>query len=486
MRANQIALEDEIPLEALSKVVQDAIVVTLLAGIEFLWVDFLCIIQDDPEDWRRESTKMFHVFRRSTCNIAATSSPNGTFGLFGEVDLAGSKPIEVELSQPIVMESVEVLPAGPYVLVDKSMWEREVEKAPLNCRGWVVQERFLSPRTIHFGHCQVFYECQEWEACQAFPTGIPKDLWPQNVKRDYPDYFYYGIAPWSPPSQDGDVLQMDYILTRDALRIWAEILQSYTACNITVPQDKFIAIAGLAELFHPILQSRYLAGLWEDDLLFQLLWRVELRNESVFGGASKEQTDHEEYIAPSWSWASITGRIAMDSMLYHMFDAPAVFQGCTTPVARVKDCWVELVNEYEFGCVSDGILTLQERLVAMQPLTRLALQRHQLQTTTATAYIEIMNYRDGRGNVVDGKEWREPELGLQTGQLISDWALKENLLSDEDLIDNGDVNDDEAVTAIINKFDSDWGLSERAEGDQVDNAKCLRDGNNDKSDANDD
>jgi hypothetical protein len=58
----------------LPKKLQDAILVTRRLGIRFLWVDSLCIVQDDPNDWKREAATMCHVYQNSHLTIAALKS----------------------------------------------------------------------------------------------------------------------------------------------------------------------------------------------------------------------------------------------------------------------------------------------------------------------------------------------------------------------------------------------------------------------------
>ena len=71
-----------IPQDELCQTFQDAIHITLRLGYHLLWIDSLCIIQDDEEDWKSEASKMSHVYGGSTLNIAAASALNGTVGCF--------------------------------------------------------------------------------------------------------------------------------------------------------------------------------------------------------------------------------------------------------------------------------------------------------------------------------------------------------------------------------------------------------------------
>ena len=72
--------------ELLPKTFQDAIVVTRALGIPYLWIDSLCIVQNDTQDWARESVKMAEIYRHGEITLAATKSPDGHGGCFSEIE----------------------------------------------------------------------------------------------------------------------------------------------------------------------------------------------------------------------------------------------------------------------------------------------------------------------------------------------------------------------------------------------------------------
>jgi hypothetical protein len=67
---------------ALPLTFEDAIVATRRLGARYIWIDSLCIIQDDPADWERESSSMADVYRNATCNIAASAAHDSNGGLY--------------------------------------------------------------------------------------------------------------------------------------------------------------------------------------------------------------------------------------------------------------------------------------------------------------------------------------------------------------------------------------------------------------------
>ena len=80
---------------------------------------------------------------------------------------------------------------------------------------------------------------------------------------------------------------------------WLEIVETYTDAHITKPEDKLVAISGLAREVHGQTKDLYCAGIWEKDVIRQLLWRAQ----------TPQPFRYKAYRAPSWSWASVDGKV---------------------------------------------------------------------------------------------------------------------------------------------------------------------------------
>ncbi|KAH7383937.1 heterokaryon incompatibility protein-domain-containing protein [Pyrenochaeta sp. MPI-SDFR-AT-0127] len=143
--------QNKIPFRELPQTFQDAIVITKSLGIQYLWIDSLCIIQegDGMADWRRESKRMEEVFSSAYCALAATSAINPTQGFLKTRSQ----------SQCVMLE--DATDKGLYIYVDElsNKFSQDVEMGVLNKRAWVLQERALSRRTIHFTQGQTYFEC---------------------------------------------------------------------------------------------------------------------------------------------------------------------------------------------------------------------------------------------------------------------------------------------------------------------------------------
>ena len=141
-------------MSELPKTFQDAVRVTRELGIEYLWIDSLCIIQWNAEDWKHEADRMEDVFASAYCTIAATSAVDSNAGF-----LARNRSTEYVRVQDTAGNQV-------YVCAHMDDFENDVEQAELNKRAWVMQERVLAKRTIHFSANQTYWECGEGVYCE--------------------------------------------------------------------------------------------------------------------------------------------------------------------------------------------------------------------------------------------------------------------------------------------------------------------------------
>jgi hypothetical protein len=140
---------------------QDAIKVVRGLNLEYLWIDSLCIIQGEDGDWEEESKTMKDVYASAYCTIAAASAIDSQAGFLAR-----------NIDSIFVRDDSD---RRVYVGTDIADFDNEVEQAYLNTRAWVMQERFLSCRTIHFGKSQMYWECGEGVYCENL-TQLRKEV----------------------------------------------------------------------------------------------------------------------------------------------------------------------------------------------------------------------------------------------------------------------------------------------------------------------
>jgi hypothetical protein len=313
------SMMEGLPTSELPETFKDAMFITSKLGVRYLWIDSLCIIQDSVKDWQQESALMGSVYSGAICNIAATGAPNGQAGCFTERNRQLVQPLLTKATwsrnrlRAFVAAFSSKHPfrhlsaawtgqvAVQHCCVDSLLWETGVETAPLSRRAWVVQEIFLAPRVLHFSSNQLFWECSSLRACETFPAGLPRSLFPWSTKglismSDWRKYrwLYY----------DGDPISDPYMT-------WDLVVSSYSKCQLTKSDDKLVALSGIAKNLQASLRGDiYLAGLWSSRLPNQLVWSAHRSFVWETLSYTSSCRRPESYRAPSWLWASLDGWIS--------------------------------------------------------------------------------------------------------------------------------------------------------------------------------
>ncbi|PMD47780.1 HET-domain-containing protein, partial [Hyaloscypha variabilis F] len=262
----------------LTKTYRDAFRVTVSLEFRFLWIDSLCIIQDDLEDWRTQSLKMGAIYSNAHCNIAATWASDGGDGCFNKRDPFTVTPTTIGLS-------LAGEPSREFQISGHYTYDEDINNAPLNRRAWVVQERYLAQRQLSFAKNQVYWECREVTASEQFPVSLPQknEIGPPKAK---PSLYFDSVQEF----RHG----------------WCSLVETYSDCHLTRPSDKTIALAGLVSHFRDITGDTYLAGLWKTDLREQLCWRYAFY-PYYSDDRQRNRSRTLSYYAPTWSWASFNG-----------------------------------------------------------------------------------------------------------------------------------------------------------------------------------
>ncbi|CVK95028.1 related to tol protein [Fusarium mangiferae] len=278
---------------------RDAITVANRLGMEYIWIDALCIIQLDAEDWGLHSVTMAKVYSYSAITLAAAASSDAHGGLFRERNPAGINGVKLDLKWP--SHDLE----GEFQLVPIDPWEKAVGNSPLLKRAWVFQERLLSRGAVYFAHDMLYWECGELYASELYPTGGPWDLQYRYKRFDISDRLPSGVQ-----SVEDCRFKHVYteLLTRELnaektvtdeemfLYVWASVVAQYSVGKLSKENDKLIAIDGVAEQLTTIVpRETYVNGLWrQDSLPLSLLWCTQTEDEPP-----------SIRVAPSWSWASV-------------------------------------------------------------------------------------------------------------------------------------------------------------------------------------
>ena len=261
-----------IPKTELSQLYQDAVLVTRKLGLQYLWIDSLCILQDSRGDWERESVLMGQVFGNSDITISAVAAEDGSSGFLGprNTHVVRTK-YRTHRGQPsegyMYFRRQANLPAVYYVL---------------NKRAWIIQERVLAPRILTFTKDKVFWECREMTARETGEQHAAVEHTSQNIIPMLQDLFAGGT--------DTSKIQL--------YAAWRQLVREASEAGLTYESDRLHAIASIAQLIQSSLQTEYICGTWIDDLALEMEWypRSTCRRPAVAR-------------APSWCWSSLEGPI---------------------------------------------------------------------------------------------------------------------------------------------------------------------------------
>ncbi|KAH7629858.1 heterokaryon incompatibility protein-domain-containing protein [Sordaria sp. MPI-SDFR-AT-0083] len=184
------ALIGGLPISSMPKLFQEAMTVALHLDVNYIWIDALCILhdKDDQTDWRHEASQMQKVYSYSFCNISALDATSCSDTLFSQPRNAKEEllPHIIHLkvvSDPLSSSGIAKPESFTLSVSDISIWQKHVSTALVNTRAWVLQERVLAPRILHFGRRQLFWECRSSQTCEASSSRhLPPKLLDKTVK----------------------------------------------------------------------------------------------------------------------------------------------------------------------------------------------------------------------------------------------------------------------------------------------------------------
>lgn len=316
------------------KTIRDAVQVTRHLGLRYLWIDALCIVQDDPHDKAREIGRMHEVYQRATLTISASRAQASTQGFLGTC-----KPIFTQRLRYIGPDGS----AEGSVVASIMSPNTSLSTEPINTRGWTLQEHILSRRLLIFGTYGLKWACNyihEFDGAQE-------------------------DQGWATTEEMVGLSQHDGAYASRVLT-WHEVVAKFRERHLTAHEDRLPAVSAVAAAYKRLRDpGRYMAGLWSSTLPEDLLWEVIPRRSSIYfmsdplmtRAAMDEEVDHgserdQGPRFPSWLWASVSGGTEYHG---HPFDRGLVFHTCQLLSEDVG----LLYSFVPFGQVTHGILGMR-------------------------------------------------------------------------------------------------------------------------------
>jgi hypothetical protein len=311
--------------KSLPKTFQDAATMARSLHIRYLWIDTLCIIQDSITDWEEESPKMGEIFGGAAITIAASSSPHPDHTLFKTRE---PRYQEVELyngaaggPHDVVFKARRKIRRGIHAKIGRST---DTDADPLDARAWGLQERLLSTRLIAFTGTELQWTCRTLKSCECH----------QNPQPSQPLF----------PAPTG-LSRIETTIKHS--RSWIQVIEDYSNRKLTNPNDKLPALSGLASKFGNVTGFTYIAGLWKESILYDLVWQRDIGPVSV----------SSTWLAPSFSWASAPSPV-------HYRFARHVYPGSRIEHAKLVNFYYEAIGHGTYTRAMDCTLTLRGYTVA--------------------------------------------------------------------------------------------------------------------------
>ncbi|RGP70098.1 heterokaryon incompatibility [Fusarium sporotrichioides] len=295
-----------IPMESLPVFIQEALVAARTLGYRYIWIDALCIIQDDPDDWDKEASRMKDVYSNAELTLSSLAASGCHEHLFHSRGVRMTRPIPFDIWTPkdkrprwkeevvyqyAVYPSLSINNNGFYGADNDFM-----SIAPITTRGWAFQEQMLSTRILYFGSNHLFWEC----LCVATTDSDPSKVMMPWISGGIAEHTRrkYALQGLTHPR-----LELFSEDTRyQPYGIWQSLLTSYTERHLTKLSDRIPAFLAISKALESAIGDVFTAGVWKGErLLESLSWNV------------KEAADKHPQ-GPSWSWASMDQIIQFDCL----------------------------------------------------------------------------------------------------------------------------------------------------------------------------
>jgi hypothetical protein len=337
-------------LEDLSQTIRDAIEVTAKLGYRYLWIDALCIIQDDQKDKRLEIEAMGSIYRNATLTIAASDSKGVREGFLKSRPQSPTCKLQFYLPNNR-LGNIEVEQYRLYA--NQENWH-------LNTRAWTMQEELLSPRMLFFADGEIRWQCQSAYKERVLGTSsVELQVW-QGVPRLPREVFLTtgcSNAKYEAPHSLDDETSNERI-RKEQQDIWQAIIKNYTRRNITDPLDRLPALAGIIGELEKVWVDKCIAGLWNKSFLEHLLWQKAFPNYQgctapIYKGCecNSSPKTRPNVVAPTWSWLSCEQAV--------IFENNIQFRNC-----ELISCSVQLLDEdAPKGLVKSGQLVIRASII---------------------------------------------------------------------------------------------------------------------------
>ncbi|GAW18703.1 hypothetical protein ANO14919_081840 [Xylariales sp. No.14919] len=315
--ADLLATPQSLQQVQLPNIITDAITLCRELGQRYLWIDRLCIVQDDEITKPGQINAMDTIYRSASFTIIGALNTRNDIGLPGCT--GRPRHLESPVWSPPYMPEVEtggvICGRTADEAIDTTLW---------NQRGWTFQERLLSSRCLYITDHQVIFRCCQEEAMEMLTWTVhtpPLSLEGHDRHNDQKDSPQDEPGPLgrsrnvvAKPSEIPDVPgifdrgQTDRKSTQFTIQAGVELadycnwVKDYSSRQLSLASDAFNAFSGVSNALRESFNTRLLFGIPERYLAVCLCWDCP-------GPFSPRGELHG---VPSWSWVSSSSAVFYD------------------------------------------------------------------------------------------------------------------------------------------------------------------------------
>ncbi|RGP81760.1 hypothetical protein FLONG3_145 [Fusarium longipes] len=301
LRDNYVATQAGRPDSAVPRKYQDVFVLCRKLDIRYVWIDSLCILQDSADDFLREAASMTEVYANAFCTFTICwESPDG---------FLRPRNIRAISRMDSITQDPRALSDRYVSVIDEGELRAAIGNAPVNQRGWVLQEQLLSSRILYLGNDEIYWDCDHGFFSETEPLS-----W-ITILDDY---------------RRGKIV----VNERHKLLTWRDLVVQFMTLGLSFERDRLLAISGIARFLFSLAEKslpeggdnshrklgqnvEYFAGLQRAHWIEDLLWCPDLEGPVRTKYQSGEHREHSsgsfkrcvDDIVPSWSWAACPGPI---------------------------------------------------------------------------------------------------------------------------------------------------------------------------------
>ncbi|KAF9873404.1 hypothetical protein CkaCkLH20_09217 [Colletotrichum karsti] len=304
-KANKSSLLSGISLTCLDPTVRDSIQVTRELGLQFIWIDALCIIQDDNTFKAKELGKMGNIYQCATFTIIASAAKDVTQGFLNKRTPTAERIAGMTLeTQPAF--SIEARGKRGKTMVKRPVLLTPSHREsiePWYRRAWTFQEFLFSRRRLQYNGNQTTWTCYCGDTVAQECDG-----WVGGKPNTHPGLIYMDQEVFATAMEilGQKKSSQKSVSASELLELWYNLVSRYSERNLTYQSDRLPAISAIAQEIASLLNDQYICGLWESDFLYGLLWS----DGDPGADKSKRGPRPTSRPKPSWTWASHDGEVA--------------------------------------------------------------------------------------------------------------------------------------------------------------------------------